>query len=1445
MGATLQETMAELDALAADQTSGGPPPPPPPGSPQRPPFLGSGTAKPKGEVSPPKAAPPKPQGGGVLAGIADTAKNFGKFIAEGNPTTDQGRKVIADRTKAAAAGFVRAPAVLAGGLLDTSADAGRLQGDNIQAQFARLPAGRMKSALDVLAAGEAVVDPHQLLNNARQVLTGGASLKDVLSARQSVGQIGSPQVNEATAQLVSNIALFLDGGAGMNVGKELLTGGLRAVPKVALQVGKSSIAQGAISGVTADASGTGAERVKTRGAAAATAAAANMVAEPLLGVLGASIKARVSAGKKVTTATPEEALTEHVDRALATGRTQEARFQARDAEVAAQKDPANAGAAAVDGQVSDGQAVVEAAGVKPVDAPPGPVEVPAGERAADAVAGHLRDPTGPSATDEFATLQAERRQIGLELAKARSAGDVRREGSLKAAMLATEDRMATIHHKEINPAYLDAMNALETAGVKVDLNYETNPMRPDGRISVAPEIKKAADEAGVGRFLAADNEAVGEQVIFKETDAAGGHRVVGMMSKDDLDHFIQNVEMNREDPLFTPDQLRDHPQGQWKLANVGATYDVGPVLAALSDHVPTKSVLSDADLMAQVKVHADAIGFDLGDMVAWATNNAKDIDQVPVVAATYRTLHARAGSIIDGLVREVPEDFHDLPDDSPFVRDLVKSIHQMVTLHGAFAEFKSEAGRTLRASGLPDLDTYMANFGKVPEGHLTPTDPLDGLPVFPRTKTEVDQWMSAWKMTEGDPIARTKFLEGLTFMRGKWWTMRNSFANFFTASIISGPATILRNLVGPTFVSGVQMLERTSGAAALAVNPLVSAEVRAEARLVMGTAPRAYFETMGHFWDSFMAAKRALVEGHSVLDGGASELYNLRSRPVPQALIDAKVAADGGVTGGIPYHIANIVNFFPTQVHRLHGTTQEFAQRLAYLGEVRASAYLEAAEQGLKGQNLRDYVVKRVTESTDEVTWAGIDKANLKKSQRTTFVKPVGDDNSPIVRSMAKAVAAARDNVPEWRYVLPIFSVPANALGETVRRIPVVGQLFKESSEELAGKYGAVRQAEAYGRFMAGTSFMGVGMAWARSGRLTGAGPSDPRDRKIWELQGRQPYSFRVGGTDAEGGYWVNYNKFDLVGPLMAIPALFADKSVHTQGDQQNMVYTAISAIAQYTKDQAALEGISQLMGLGEDAAKDKGILERLGEQTARGFVPNFLNQIGRNNFDPLKREVNNPLESIMNSLPGLSQRLDPQRNLLGEPTEKIQNVGLNVFPLAITKANTWDKDPVIDELDRFVNQTGYVPGLKAPILPGGHQDMREVELEDGRSLYDAVMRYRTDTRDDEGMTLRESLAALIVSPEYAAAVDADGGQAETTSGDVSRGRLLQQTFQRFDKLAVSAVANDSAVAARWLAVGDVKRLNDAALRDKTDAEVAADPTGLLAPLGIDINDFEEKVKAR
>ncbi len=395
------------------------------------------------------------------------------------------------------------------------------------------------------------------------------------------------------------------------------------------------------------------------------------------------------------------------------------------------------------------------------------------------------------------------------------------------------------------------------------------------------------------------------------------------------------------------DPNAQHQAGQWKVGNLAASYDAPAYIRAAADRLSRRAVTTDAEVMAAAKAQADAIGWDPADMLAYATSVSTRMEDIVPTMATMRTILARAGSSMEAVWDDIGDRLDALSDTAPELARLQRDMATLMGITQDVAEFKSGTAGALRMGGMPDADTWMASFGKVPEGHLTPIDPIEGLPKLPRTKQELKAWMEAWQYTRDNPTARAAFLEGLTFMRPKWYYVRNSFANFFTSSIISAPSTLLRNFMGPATVSFVRAVSRTGGAYTAALNPTISTAQR-DALLAVGQSTfRAYAETFGHFGDAFSAAAKALQQNRNVLDPG-TEIYSLRSEAIPQGIQDMMLAKDPGLTGPLAYKIANAVNLFPSFIHRLHGTANEFAQRLAYLGEVREGT------QGERPYGLRD-----------------------------------------------------------------------------------------------------------------------------------------------------------------------------------------------------------------------------------------------------------------------------------------------------------------------------------------------------------------------------------------------------------------------------------------------------------------------------------------------------------
>ena len=121
------------------------------------------------------------------------------------------------------------------------------------------------------------------------------------------------------------------------------------------------------------------------------------------------------------------------------------------------------------------------------------------------------------------------------------------------------------------------------------------------------------------------------------------------------------------------------------------------------------------------------------------------------------------------------------------------------------------------------------------------------------------------------------------------------------------------------------------------------------------------------------------------------------------------------------------------------------------------------------------------------------------------------------------------------KIIVPFFKTPVNLMRFAGQRIPVLNKFSGIVKKELTSPDLAVRQlAEA--RAATGSMMVATGMYWGWNGMATGAPPLN-RDLAENEKQARiQPYSVRNPFT----GVWINYNRFDPLGMLIASGANIA-----------------------------------------------------------------------------------------------------------------------------------------------------------------------------------------------------------------------------------------------------------------------------------------------------------------
>lgn len=998
---------------------------------------------------------------------------------------------------------------------------------------------------------------------------------------------------------------------------------------------------------------------------------------------------------------------------------------------------------------------------------------------------------------------------------------------------------------------------LKALGADVEISPQDIRVTKSGKIVVPPAAKKVLDDEGVGRGFAEDigltddvlyqgvrEDGPADEVILKvKGPTSAFDRIVGETTREDL------AKMGKELTLFQQRVAKyggryaditraNNPVeaariGEMRIGNIGDPDNLAGILRASLAQIPDRAPRSDADLFATVKTLAEDTGEDGGAILAMARQIAGQTQNVDDMMGLIRTFWGTFAQRIDDL--DLPNvDWTKAPEEQ--VTAAIRAIHDMTTMSSYVQSTKAALGRGLRVNQLPNADEYVSQFRKTQD---KPKPVIEGGPL-PRTRKEVADWLELWRATKGDPKLRANMLQGKISVPSAGLYVRTAFANYFTASILSAPRTIALNIAGPTLISTLRTIERTSGAATIMLNPLASKATRDAAASVARESARVQMQFLEHIQTAFHYAVQSGRANKPVLGGGGAAIDTLGSfGPLTQNLVESSGKSWTGAAA-VGYQFGNLINVFPRAFARVNNGLDDFAKRIAYYGEVRLNATVEAAEKGMTGDARDAFIRQRLEDATGDMGEA-TDQAMLQRAELSTLTKTPGEDGS-FVRKFSTGLAQARRDVPELRYIIPIYNVAANSLGETLRRLPIA-QLpftkgaFAESVAELAGERGAVLQAEAHGRMIMGAAFLTAGFQLNQMGLMTGSGPKDPQDRKVWLLN-HQPYSIRVGDD------WVSYAKLDIIGGLMSIPATIRDESIYRAADERmgDVIMSGVAAAAIWFKDKSALRTVSEVLSMGSNplAEPDK-VLGRIGGSIVQSVVPAALRTTVTEPLDPTLRLKTTFEDYLKSAIPGLSETLEPVRNVLGEAIQRPADTFAEALvPVVLAPQVSWKDDPIVTELSDLYAATGYGAGAEPESMSYGHFEENRVKMENGQSIGDRSRQLR-QTVTVNGKTLREELGDLFASEDYISAYDIGPGRNETASGEASRGQMVAKVFEKYNESIRTQIARESDVGRAYLVAARVKERDGFRTRALTVEELVTDPS-LYEASGVDASEFERQL---
>jgi hypothetical protein len=339
----------------------------------------------------------------------------------------------------------------------------------------------------------------------------------------------------------------------------------------------------------------------------------------------------------------------------------------------------------------------------------------------------------------------------------------------------------------------------------------------------------------------------------------------------------------------------------------------------------------------------------------------------------------------------------------------------------------------------------------------------------------------------------------------------------------------------------------------------------------------------------------------------------------------------------------DVVQMLAEAPSNFNSLTDDFFKTVAARGELHAQAFRRVTTEGLTGEAARTRYADLIQNPTDDMMAAA-----EKEMHELTFTNAGGFDKwASAGRRMMDENAGP---IPIGTMVMPFLRTPANLVSVGMRYSPLA-PMMKRYRDALAEGGAAAETAKA--RMAVGTALTSVYIGMAMDGEITGRGPGNRAQREAMQRQDEyggsvfQPYSIRVGNR------WVSFERADPMGQMMGLMADMADLMKNGDWDEagrteiDEVMAHAVASVGQAFFDKTMLSGITELTSALLDGSN--GEAERLLMARASAMIPgSSAARTMRRADDPYMRETHNIATAMMNTMPGLSDDLPPQRDLWG-----------------------------------------------------------------------------------------------------------------------------------------------------------------------------------------------------
>jgi hypothetical protein len=372
----------------------------------------------------------------------------------------------------------------------------------------------------------------------------------------------------------------------------------------------------------------------------------------------------------------------------------------------------------------------------------------------------------------------------------------------------------------------------------------------------------------------------------------------------------------------------------------------------------------------------------------------------------------------------------------------------------------------------------------------------------------------------------------------------------------------------------------------------------------------------------------------------------------------------------------------------------EFFKTIAYRMSIWGRAYQMAASNLLEGDEFNEFVAKFVNNPPD-----ADHEIAMEFARKQTFTNEPG--------KIGQAMQGMTREYPALRLVVPFVGVVGNIAKYNLERMPGFNLMLKEVRNDIFVTGGKARDM-ALAKTALGAAVAGAFAVIAGMGQMTGGGPSDPEKRKLWIQQGWQEYSFRVGKS------YYSYKRLEPWATPLGVVADMVEMARYSPDFDvdEGALVASLSFIRNFTS-KTYMSGVATLLDtiVGGTEGSLVSSAGRWQKTMARLLVPAGVAQVAKVS-DPVRRDVRDWKDAIMERIPGLSSSLPPMRNLKGEPVTvgMYETIPGKLFGMVNPVYYTTEKNDPVSQAILSNRMKLTMPSRSI----GGGQDPDRPQLEEG-----------------------------------------------------------------------------------------------------------------------------------